>query len=300
MNMTNFYDKEKVYILKSLVSRNNELGKIVNVYEDFKIKAYVTYESINISPKQVETVSTQKKLVALIQYPTKAVKVSDNSVIEDLALKDGDCIEYKDEVFEISNINLEVDEMKKYYTSNLINRYNPVNYNEVDEEIYSIFFKVFEEFGIEAIRYSPFFSSEYFKSLKDVPFLTYKLEEKESLDSSKAIIDSREYDSDKDLLNSRVIVHRYYDLIINLYDKGVRTDIDIILGKNRIFEKTLKDLDIVFKNVFGIQVLSNKFAGNNETILNNTVLNQKKYITRLSLDTIYTFTEDYYNKVIVK
>ena len=299
-NMTNFYDKEDKYILKSLLARENIFGNIENKYEDFTIKAYVTYETINVSPKQIETVSTAKKLIMNVQYPVVAVRKSDNFIERNIELKNGDCVEYKGEIYEISNIQLIKDEMKKYYTCNLMSRYNPVIYDDIEEEIYSTFYKVFKYFGVEAIRISPFFSSEYFKELTDKPFLTYKLEQKESLDSSKAIIDISKYDSVKDLINSHVLVHRYYDLIINLYDKGVVTNIDIILAKNKIFEKTVRDLNIDFKNVLGLQVLNNRFVGNNETIVSDIVLNQKKYIARISLDTIFTFSEDYYNKIILR
>jgi hypothetical protein len=299
-NITNFYDKEEKYLLKSLIARENILGNIVNKYENFTIKAYVTYEAINVSPKQVESINTAKKLIAMVQYPVVAVRKSDSFIERNLEIKNGDCIEYKGEIYEISNIELIKDEMKKYYTCNLMSLYNPVSYDDVEEEIYSTFYKVFEYFGVEAIRFSPFFSSEYFKELTDKPFLTYKLEQKEFIDSAKAIIDISKYDSEKDLLNSRVLVHRYYDLIINLYDKGVITNIDIVLGKNKIFEKTVKDLNIDFKNIFGLQVLNNKFVANNDTVVSNIVLNQKKYTARISLDTVFTFTEDYYNKVIVK
>ena len=103
----------------------------------------------------------------------------------------------------------------------------------------------------------------------------------------------------KDILENIIVTHRYFDIIINLYDNSQITNIDIALSKNDVFENILEKLNIKLKNIQDLQVVNTRFISNTETMLKDTVLNQKKYITRISLDTVSTFEQDYYDDVVV-
>lgn len=298
-NMTYFYDKEKDYTLKKLIDSRNENGKIIKDFQDYKIKAYVVRDKINVEANKIEIIDDFKRITALIQYPVKAINLITNEIEKKLLIQDGDCLIFEDNVYEMNNTELVVDEMKKYYTTNLINYYQPVNYNIIEEEIYTILFKIFEYLQVEAIRFSPFFSTDYFRKIKDKAFLTYVLEQKLENNDFKSVITERKYNSEKDMLENIVITHRYFDIIINLYDNSQITNIDVALSKNDLFENILEKLNFQFENIQGLQVINTRFISNTETMLKDTVLNQKKYITRISLDTISTFEQDYYDDVVV-
>ena len=298
-NMTYFYDKEDEYTLKKLINSRNENGKIIKDFQDYKIKAYVVRDKINVEANKIEIIDDFRRITALIQYPVKAINLTTNEIEKKLLIQDGDCLIFEDNVYEMSNTELVVDEMKKYYTTNLINYYQPVNYNIIEEEIYTILFKIFEYLQVEAIRFSPFFSTDYFRKIKDKAFLTYVLEQKLENNDFKSIITEKKYNSVKDILENIVVTHRYFDIIINLYDNSQITNIDIALSKNDVFENILEKLNIKLKNIQDLQVVNTRFISNTETMLKDTVLNQKKYITRISLDTVSTFEQDYYDEVVV-
>lgn len=298
-NMTYFYDKEDEYTLKKLINSRNENGKIIKDFQDYKIKAYVVRDKINVEANKIEIIDDFRRITALIQYPVKAINLTTNEIEKKLLIQDGDCLIFEDNVYEMSNTELVVDEMKKYYTTNLINYYQPVNYNIIEEEIYTILFKIFEYLQVEAIRFSPFFSTDYFRKIKDKAFLTYVLEQKLENNDFKSIITEKKYNSVKDILENIVVTHRYFDIIINLYDNSQITNIDIALSKNDVFENILEKLNIKLKNIQDLQVVNTRFISNTETMLKDTVLNQKKYITRISLDTVSTFEQDYYDDVVV-
>ena len=298
-NMTYFYDKEEEYTLKKLINSRNENGKIIKDFQDYKIKAYVVRDKINVEANKIEIIDDFKRITALIQYPVKAINLTTNEVEKKLLIQDGDCLIFEDNVYEMSNTELVVDEMKKYYTTNLINYYQPVNYNIIEEEIYTILFKIFEYLQVEAIRFSPFFSTDYFRKIKNKAFLTYVLEQKLENNDFKSIITEKRYNSVKDILENIIVTHRYFDIIINLYDNSQITNIDIALSKNDVFENILEKLNIKLKNIQDLQVVNTRFISNTETMLKDTVLNQKKYITRISLDTVSTFEQDYYDDVVV-
>lgn len=299
-NMTYFYDKEKDYTLRKLVNSRNENGKIIKDFQDYKIKAYVVRDKINVQSNKINIIDDFKRITALIQYPVKAINLSNSIVEKNLNIVDGDCIIFEDSIYEMSNTELVVDEMKKYYTTNLINYYNSVEYNAVEEEIYTVLFKIFEHLNVEAIRFSPFFSTDYFKKIKNKAFLTYILEQKLENNDFKSIITEKKYDQNSDRLINIIETHRYFDIIINLYDNSQITNVDVVLSKNDLFENILEKLSIKFKTIRDLQVINTKFVSNVETILKDTVLNQKKYIARISLDTISTFEQNYYDDIIVK
>ena len=298
-NSTYFYDKEKDYIFKKLIDSRNENGKIIKIFQDYKIKAYVVRDKINVESKRIEIIDDFKRITGLIQYPMIAINADTNLIVENLLVEDGDCLVFEQNIYEMSNTELIIDQMKKYYTTNLINYYRPIKYNSIEEELYTVLFEIFKYMNIEAIRFSPFFSIDYFNKVKEIPFLTYALEQKLENNDFRSIIAAKKYDSESDRLINTIETHRYFDVIINLYDNSQVTNIDVVLSKNDIFENIIEKLKIEFKNIKDLQVMNTKFISNMETILNDTVLNQKKYITRISFDTITTFDEDYYDNIIV-
>ena len=99
----------------------DENGKIIKDFQDYKIKAYVVRDKINVEANKIEIIDDFKRITALIQYPVKAINLTTNEIEKKLLIQDGDCLIFEDNVYEMSNTELIVDEMKKYYTMNLIN-----------------------------------------------------------------------------------------------------------------------------------------------------------------------------------
>lgn len=298
MNSTNIYKKEKDYIFKKKISAANVNGQIINTFQDYRIKAYVVRDLINLPATQInDIINDYKRVTANIRYPMIGVNANTGEEDLNLSIGNGDCIVFENKIFEISNCVLIQEDAKKTYTMNLINYYQPVNYNVIEDELFTILFKVFEYLEVEAIRFSPFFSVDYFEKIRDKAFLTYNLQRALNNDDFRTLRVGRAYDPDQDLLVETYDTHNYYDVIINLYDNAQNTNIDVVLSKNDILEGIINKLGIEFVNIKDLQVENTNFLSNSETILYDTVLNQKKFIVRISFDTVSEFTTDYYDTV---
>lgn len=298
MNSTNIHEKEKDYIFKKKISAVNVNGQIINTFQDYQIKAYVVRDLINLPAIQInDIINDYKRVIAVIRYPMMGVNVDTEEVNLNLVAENGDCILFEDKIFEISNCVLIQEDVKKTYTMNLINYYQPIKSNIIEDEIFTILFKIFEYMGVEAIRFSPFFSVDYFEKIRDKAFLTYNLQRALNNDDFRTLRVGRAYDPDQDLLVETYDTHNYYDVIINLYDNAQNTNIDVVLSKNDILEGIINKLGIEFVNIKDLQVENINFLSNSETILYDTVLNQKKFIVRVSFDTVSEFTTDYYDTV---
>lgn len=311
MNASDIYLKEKSHILKSLISTQNINGTIVKNYKDYEIRCYFTenrlktydnnsrmtsyimQERNDTSAKKIDIISDYVQTVGLIRNPVKLRDLSNNSIIDNYKIKNGDCIVNKynnNKIYEIYDYSLEIENLKSYYNTSLIDLYIPPVFSEYMEEIYIIFFKVFKELETEAVRFSPFMNNEYFKSIIDKPFLTYIVEERYT---AKTHIKKSYYNSVKDRNIKNVVTHRYMDIIINLYDVGNYINIDTVMNDNRLFTYILKKINTQFNYIRDLQVLNCKYLGETTIMLNQKTLNQKKFIVKISLDTFYEIDNDY-------
>lgn len=313
MNATEIYLKEKPYTLKSLISTENINGTIVKNYKDYEVRCYFTenrlktydnnsrmtsyiiQERNDTSAKKIDIISDYVQTVGLIRSPTKLKDLNDNSILENYKIKNGDCIvNNNNKIYEIYDFSLEIENLKAYYNTSLIDLYIPPIFSSYMEEIYVTFFKVFKELETEAVRFSPFMNNEYFKSITDKPFLTYIIEERYK---AKTHIKKSYYNSIKDRNIKNVVTHRYMDLIINLYDIGNTINIDTVMNDNRLFSYMLKKINTHFNYIRDLQVLDCKYLGETTIMLNQTTLNQKKFIVKISLDTFFQIDNDYIDSV---
>ena len=115
MNISQIYEKEKEYKFFKLLSETNDKGIIRKEFKEYKLKAYIDYQSYNSSINPIKSIDTRKNLVRFL-----GVKGFD----EIIPLLENEFLENVDKEYRISIVNslrlIENDEIAKDYLKKLM------------------------------------------------------------------------------------------------------------------------------------------------------------------------------------
>ena len=118
MNISQIYEKEKEYKFFKLLSETNDKGIIRKEFKEYKLKAYIDYQSYNSSINPIKSIDTRENLVGIIRIPTLAI--DNNKATEKLEITNGDYIVYENKKYELIEVRKIKEELKNYYTFYLL------------------------------------------------------------------------------------------------------------------------------------------------------------------------------------
>ena len=294
MNISQIYEKEKEYKFFKLLSETNDKGIIRKEFKEYKLKAYIDYQSYNSSINPIKSVDTRENLVGIIRIPTLAI--DNNKATEKLEITNGDYIVYENKKYELIEVRKIKDELKNYYTFYLTDYIDNITFDSYKTELNMLFFNIFTKLGIEAVVYHSFFQNSYFEKI-DKPFLTYEITQSKSMSDYTTF---KEEISKKDRIEFKYRSNRTYKMMIKLYDKNQVLNLDTILSKNKIFNHIVEDLNFDFEYVSEIEIQKLDFISESDTIINNKIMNEKVYSLEFTVDTFYSYETDYIEKSKIK
>jgi len=215
MNISQIYEKEKEYKFFKLLSETNDKGIIRKEFKEYKLKAYIDYQSYNSSINPIKSVDTRENLVGIIRIPTLAI--DNNKATEKLEITNGDYIVYENKKYELIEVRKIKDELKNYYTFYLTDYIDNITFDSYKTELNMLFFNIFTKLGIEAVVYHSFFQNSYFEKI-DKPFLTYEITQSKSMSDYTTF---KEEISKKDTIEFKYRSNRTYNTKKYLFSKRV-------------------------------------------------------------------------------
>ena len=113
MNISQIYEKEKEYKFFKLLSETNDKGIIRKEFKEYKLKAYIDYQSYNSSINPIKSIDTRENLVGIIRIPTLAI--DNNKATEKLEITSGDYIVYEKKKYELIEVRKIKYELKNVF-----------------------------------------------------------------------------------------------------------------------------------------------------------------------------------------
>ncbi|BBM35454.1 hypothetical protein [Pseudoleptotrichia goodfellowii] len=294
MNISQIYEKEKEYKFLKLISQKNINGIIESKFEEYKIKSYIDYQSYKANNDKIESINTRDNLLGIVRIPTVSVDKNGNSGT--IEVNNGDCIIYENKKFELIEVRKLKDELKHYYTFYLTDNIENIKFDLYKTELNLLFFKIFKKLGIEAIVYHSFFQNSYFEKIEK-PFLTYEIMQVKRANDYTTI---KEEISETDKIIFKYRSKRIYKMIVRLYDRGTILNLDTILSKNKILNHIIDELNIKFQNISDLEIQKLDLISESDTIINNGFYNEKVYDIEFTVDTFYSYDNDYIESAKIK
>ena len=293
MNISQIYEKEKEYKFFKLISEVNVNGIIEKTFKEYKIKAYIDYQSYSSNNRKIQDINTRENLVGIIRIPTIAIDT--NGLTETIEISDGDYAVFNNAKFEIIEVRKLQDELKHYYTFYLTDLVQNIKFDVYKTELNTLFYKIFDSLGIGAVVYHSLFQNSYFEK-KNKSFLTYEITQiKEMSDYTT----TKEEISEIDKIIFRYRSNRRYKMIIRLYDKDQVLNLDTVLSKNRILNHIIDNINYRMQNVAELEVKQLELISEKDTVINNKIMNERIYSVEFTVDTFYSYETDFINGVKV-